>query len=114
MPVIPKTTGPTPYAAAAVEFLWTASTPAGDTVALTGREILLVWNSGATPRTFTVNSQPDPYGREADIVAQSLAAGEFAVLGPIPLTGWANSTKQLELLSSHAEIKYAVITLAGG
>lgn len=112
MPTLVKTTGPEAYPSAATEFLWTASTPAGDDVVLTGNDILLIWNShGANPYTVTVTSQPDIYNRTGHITAYSLAAGEFAVFGPIPLHGWADGNRKLNLASENAAIKYAVITL---
>lgn len=111
MAALTKVTGPGPYATSPVEFTFAASTPAGDTIALTGREVLLVQNSGAGARTFTVTSQVDPFGRTGHITAYSLGAGEFAIVGPIPTLGWADSAGLLNLASEHAEIKYAVITL---
>lgn len=111
MATLTNTTGPEAYPTTLTEFLWTASTPAGDDVVLTGNDILLVWNTGAVQRTFTITSQPDPYNRSGNITAQQLEAGEFAVFGPIPLNGWADGNRKLNLASSNAEIKYAVITL---
>lgn len=110
---ITKTAGPSPYPATATEFLWTAGDVGnGNDVVLTGKDILLVWNSdGAVQRTFTITSQPDPYGRSQHITAQALDAGEFAIFGPVPLSGWADANRKLNLASSNAAIKFAVITL---
>lgn len=111
MAVLSRITGPVAYPAALIPLVFSASTPAGDTVKLTGHEILLVRNSGATPRTVTITSQPDPYGRVKHITAQSIAAGVTAIFGPIRKDGWADSTGALNLASEHAEITYAVVTL---
>lgn len=111
MAVLTKQVGPQKYAAAANEFTFQAAELAGDSVVLTGREILLIQNGGAAPATFTIFSTPDKYGRTKDIAAQSLAAGEFAIFGPVPLEGWADSTRALLLDASAVDIKWAVITL---
>lgn len=111
MATLTKVTGPTAYPTAAVVATMTASTPAGDVVTLTGRDILIIQNTGAGARTVTITSQADPYGRTGHITAQSLAAGAIVVFGPIPQLGWADASGQLNLASEHAEIKYCVMTL---
>lgn len=111
MALLTKVEGPTAYPAAAIVAAMTVSTPGGDTVLLTGRDILIIQNIGVGARTFTITSQNDPFGRVKHITAQSLAAAGIAVFGPIPQLGWADSTGLLNLASEHAEIKYCVMTL---
>lgn len=111
MAVLTKITGPGAYATAPVAVAFTASTPAGDTVVLTGRDILLIRNTGAGARTVTITSQTDTFGRTGHVTAFSLPAGTFAIFGPIPTLGWADSSGNLNLASEHAEIQYAVVTL---
>lgn len=103
--------------AGTLHFTWTAGNTGGDTVSLTGREIILMWNSGATPRTATITSQADEKGRTGDITAYALAAGEFACFtgGLTNSVGWRNPTTGLITITpSHAEVKYAVLKLPAG
>lgn len=100
-----------------LHFVWTAGNTGGDTVALTGREILLMWNSGASPYTVTIASQVDEKGRTGDISAYSLAAGEFAHFsgGLTNSPGWKNvSTGLLTITPSNTAVKWAVLKLPDG
>lgn len=114
MATIAKQTGPTAYPADITEFTFTAGTvtgSGGDVVTLTGRDILLVTNTdGATPYDVIITGPADPYGRTVTITHE-LAAGEFAIFGPIPLLGWANASGQLAVSVENAAVKLAVITL---
>ena len=111
MAVIPVTTGPTPYPTAAKEFTWTASTPAGDTVNISGDVILLIYNSSAdTPYDYTINGEPDEMGRDVTITAE-LGFGEYAIFGPIPAPGWRTASGLLSIASENAAILYAAIAL---
>ena len=80
-------------------------------VALTGKELLLVQNTGAGARTFTVSSVADALKRSGDITAYSLGAGKFMVLGPFAIEGWRQSDGNLYFEGEHAEIKVTVIRL---
>lgn len=77
----------------------------------TGKEVLLVFNSGAGARTVTVSSSPDFSGRSGDITAYSIAAGALAWIGPFDPSGWRQSDGKLYFEASHAEVKYKVIQL---
>lgn len=100
-----------------IHFTWTAGNTGGDTILVTGREILLVWNSGASPYTVTIASAADDKGRTGDISAYSLAAGEFAVFGG-GLTnrlGWKNqSTNLITITPSNTAVKWALLKLPDG
>lgn len=61
----------------------------GNEAGFTGEELVLAHNGGASPYTVTIGSQPCPHGRTGDIV-YSLAAGDYAVLGPFRREGWNN------------------------
>jgi len=103
--------------AGGIHFTWTAGNTGGDTVTITGREILLIWNSGASPYTVTIASQADEKGRTGDISAYSLAAGEFAYFtgGLTNGSGWKNpSTSLLTITPSNAAVKWAVLKLPNG
>ena len=102
--------GPNPAAGVAVTFT-AANTTDKERLALTGREIVLVRNTGASSRTYTVTSTEDPYGRTKDITAQTIAAGAVHTLGPFGTTGWAQTDGYLHLEANNAEVEFAVIAL---
>jgi len=77
----------------------------------TGRELVIAWNSGATPRTVTITSVADEKGRLGHITAQAISAGARLVYGPIPKDSWAQSSGEQWLEASHAEVKFAVIAV---
>jgi len=105
-------------AANGADFVWTVGNVGGDTITLTGREIILVWNSHATiAYTFGVTSVADEKLRTGDITTYNLDALEYAVLG-VGLTnssGWRNtSTGLLSVIVSNAAVKWAVLKLPAG
>ena len=93
------------------------TTGAGDTIAATGREIIVAWNSHAvTAYSFTVTSVADEKNRTADITTYNLDAGEFAFLG-VGLTnqvGWKNGSGLIAVTVSNAAVKWAVVRLPIG
>lgn len=99
------------------DFAWTQGSTDGDTVAITGRQIILVRNTHATdPQTVTIDSVDDEQNRQADITTYSLAAGEFAAFG-CGLTnspGWKTAAGIINLDCSSTDIYYAVLTLPVG
>jgi len=102
------------FAADAADFVLTAADTAnGNHFQCTGREVLIVQNSGASPYTFTATSVPDDKNRSGDISAYSLAAGEFARFG-VGLTnekGWKQTSGEIRVSGSNVAIKFAVLRL---
>jgi len=100
-----------------ITFVWTAGNVGGDTIGITGRELLLVWNSGASPYTITITSQVDEKNRTGDITTYSLAAGEFAYFtgGLTNAPGWKSpSTNLITITPSNASVKWALLQLPVG
>ena len=100
-----------------ITFTWTAGNTGGDTITITGREVLLAWNSGASPYTVTIASQVDEKNRTGDITSYSLAAGEFLYFtgGMTLAPGWRNvSTGLITITPSNAAVKWAVLKLPNG
>ena len=120
MALISPITMKTPFeavSAGGITFAFTAGNTGGDTISITGRELIIIQNTGVGARTFTIASQVDEKGRTGDIPAYSLAAGEFAYFtgGLTNSIGWRNvSTGLLTITPSHAEVKYAVLKLPAG
>lgn len=101
-----------------IHFTFAAGNTGGDTITVTGRELILIYNSHATTAyTFTISSVVDGQNRTADITTYSLAAGEFAYFtGALTNSpGWKNvSTGLLSVTVSNAAIKWAVLQLPVG
>jgi len=76
-----------------------------------GHDLILAWNSGASPRTVTLTSAVNPQNRTGDITTYALAAGEIAALGPIGTLGWVQADGYVYLEASNAEVKFGVIIL---
>lgn len=100
-------------AADAADFTWTAADVAnGNSCDHTGRELILVNNTGASPYTVTVTSVADELGRTGDKPsAYSMAAGDYSVFGPYPVRGWRQSTGKLHFSASNAAVKFVIIRL---
>lgn len=79
--------------------------------AFTGREIILVENTDAGAQTITFTSIADSFGREEDIAAYSLAAGEFAGFWAGALGGWAQAGNLFFLEASAATVKFAILRI---
>jgi hypothetical protein len=101
-----------PLAALSAALALTAADVAnGNAAACTGREILVVQNTGAGAGTITVTSAPDALGRIGDITAYSLPAAGFAVLGPFPTVGWQQADGSLYFTASAITMLVAVVRL---
>ena len=103
-----------PLAADSADFTWTAADQAndGNDTPHTGREIILVRNDNVGAQTVTVHSIADPYNREGDIAAYSLAAGDYAAFGPFQGAAWRQTDGKLWFNGSAADVFFAVLRLA--
>lgn len=103
-----------PLSAGSADFTWQAADQAndGNDTPHTGREILLVRNDNAGAQTVTIHSIADPYNREGDITAYSMAAGDYAVFGPFQSAAWRQSDGKLWFNGSAADVFFAVLRLA--
>ena len=109
-----KTVAPGGYASAGVA----VTMAAGDSVdgaefVAQGNDLVIARNTGASPRTVTISSTADPYGRTKDITTESIAAGAIRVYGPFPQTGWVQSDGKIYLAASSTEVVFGVIRLPG-
>jgi len=76
------------------------------------RDLVIAHNTGGSAHTVTVTSVDDPhYGREGDIDAYSIGAGEIAILGPFRRPGWVQNDGYVYLEANHAEIEFGVAIL---
>lgn len=108
-----KTAVPSPYGGAGVAVTMTAAdTTNKNKFPLTGREIVIAQNTGASSRTVTITSVDDRYGRSEDIAAEAIAAGAIRVYGPgLAIEGWQQADGSLYLEANHAEVKFGILQL---
>jgi hypothetical protein len=83
----------------------------GNSFFATGREVLIVQNSDASPHTFTVTSVADSLGRtDATLTSYSVAANGFAIIQFRSLLGWIQPGGQtVNMTTSSALLKIAVV-----
>lgn len=74
-----------------------------------GREMIVARNVGASPYTVTISSAPDVLGRVKDVGPYSIPANGVAVFGPVPLHGFAQTSRKIYLEGSNASIEFAVV-----
>ena len=78
----------------------------------TGKEVLLVTNSGASPYTVTFTSAPDEHGRTDDVAAYSVPAGEtHAFSFRQGAAGWLQSDGHVYFQGSNAALLFAILTV---
>lgn len=76
---------------------------------ITGRELILAYNSDSGAHTVTFTSIADDLGRTGDITSYSVGAGEFALFGPFTLKGWQQSNGKVYFEANDATVKFLVI-----
>jgi len=76
-----------------------------------GNDLVLVWNTGASPYTVTINSVADEKKRTGDIATYSIGANEIACFGPFKQGGWVQTDGKVYMEAENAAIKYAVLAL---
>lgn len=72
-------------------------------------DIVLAWNSGASPYTVTLTSVVDEKNRTGDVTAYSLAAADVMVFGPLQQKGWRQTDGFMYLQASNALVKFAIL-----
>lgn len=80
-------------------------------VLLTGKEMLIAYNSGVSTRTVTVTTTVDDKGRTGDLGPENIAAGAYRVYGPFQTPGYIQSDGYLYFEASHADVGFAVVRL---
>lgn len=86
----------------------TASSPNGNSVASTGRELLIVRNTGASGHTVTITANASP---GVTITTYAIAATTVSRFGPFPVNGWRFSDGKLHVNGNHAELTVCVLRL---
>jgi hypothetical protein len=106
-----KTTSPGPHPTAGVAATIAAGDVSnGNQFTWSGREILVLRNSGASTRTYTIASVADPQGRLGNITTQNILAGATHIIGPF--SEWFRQADGYVYVDvSHAEVLLGVIVL---
>ncbi len=106
-------TAPGSYGGTWTEITWTAADASNfNSFSLTGRELLLIYNSSAdTGYDVTLTSVDDRYGRSENVGPTEVAFGDYMMFGPIALEGWQQTDGSFYLTAENAAIKFAVIRL---
>jgi hypothetical protein len=111
---LPKTTAPGKNPTAGGQAItWTAEDIANHSMfALTGRELLLIWNTHAsTTYTYTPYQTNDERGRALTVSPVNIPAGQIDCYGPTDLTGYRQTDGNFYIDANNAAVKFAVITL---
>lgn len=108
-----KTTSPAPYPTAGQAITMNAADAVNQNYfTFTGKEIILIHNSGASTRTYTLTASADAFGRAVDIGPTNIAAGVTHVIGPFTtLAGWKQTNGQFYLEANHAEVLFGIIVV---
>lgn len=112
MPDIPITLLPGAYAAWK-KITTTAADAGGDQFAATGKEILLIHNSGSGSVVVTINAAVDKSGRSAPDCVTTVGAGLYSFVGPLyKIDGWATAAGAIQLATdTAADTSYAVLRI---
>jgi hypothetical protein len=81
----------------------------GNDVDCTGKEILIVENTDSGAQTVTITAAPDEFGRTGAITTYSLDAGDYAIFGPFPTSGWRQTDGKLYIDASDALVYLGIL-----
>lgn len=113
-PLTPVGPYPQSVSAAALDLAFTAADNVnGNKFSASGRDLLLIWNTDASPHTVTLTSQYDATNRKADVTAYSVAATTISAFLFSALPGWVDGSNQINLSANSALIKFAVVRVGG-
>lgn len=85
----------------------------GNSFIATGKELLIIQNTDASPHTFTLTSVNDQLGRlDSSLTNYSVPANSFAAIQMSQLSGWFQSSDStVHMTTSSALLKITVIRL---
>ena len=85
----------------------------GNSFPVSGRDLIVAYNSGASPYTITITSAPDYDGRTLDIAAYSIPGSGHALFGPFLLDGWRQSDGKIYFMVSSASVLVGAFRVPG-
>lgn len=102
--------GPWPVLADAVTVTATAADATEkEQTLLTGRELLIARNSGASSRVCTITSVAHPVTKRTGDIVETIPAGEMRLFGPFDVDGFKQTNGYLYFEAAHADILWSVI-----
>lgn len=108
--IIPIVVAPGPFGATAATIAFTASDATNFERALfTGKESIIWFNSGVTGRLCTVTSVALPPSNRTGNLTVTVAAGAYAIFGPLSLDGFRQSDGYIYFQAAHADMLVAVV-----
>lgn len=86
---------------------------AGNSYAVTGKELLLAYNDGTAAKTIDIDSVDDEKNREDDISSYSLAVGDYIAFtgGLTNSKGWKQSGGVIHVDVEDSDVLVAVLQL---
>ncbi len=107
-----KTTRPGSYAGSGTALTMTgADTTNQNSFKANGGDLVIAHNTDTASHTITINSVDDRYGRQEDITAESIAAGEIRIFGPFKTHGWMQSDGQIYLEADDASVEFGIVNV---
>lgn len=84
-----------------------------DQFQVTGREMVVLFNSTGSPINFLPVSVADSKGRTASSTqtTQAVAAGDTVMAGPFEQEGWANASGKMRMQASAVGLRACVVRL---
>jgi len=109
--IVEKTLAPGSYSHHGTTLVFYPGDPInGNKVKIIGGEYIAVRNTSASlTHTVTIQSSPDLFNRERDII-ESILPGEQKLYGPFMLSGWKQADGYLYLDPSHTDIFIAIVS----
>jgi hypothetical protein len=107
-----KTTKPGSYSGSGAALTMTgADTSNQNSFKANGGDLVIAHNTDTSAHTVTINSVDDRYGRQEDISAESIAAGEIRIFGPFKIHGWMQSDGHIYLEADSSSVEFGIVNV---
>lgn len=110
MATLTKTVAPGRWSTTGTAVTMTAGSVVADDWPADRDQLIIAYNSGASPYYVTITSQADKYGRTGHVTQQSLAAGEIRIFR-LTNDGWADSSGNVNVVVENASVKWGIVVL---
>jgi hypothetical protein len=102
-----------PLSALALAIAFAAADVAnGNKFPITGKEVIIAFNSDSSAHTITLSSAPDALGRSGDIASYGIPATSYAAFAPSQVSGWKQSDGTMHISANDATVKFAILRLS--
>lgn len=111
IPQVPLGPYPGTVAANDLDITWAAATIGSTTFTVTGKELILVHNTGISSATLTLVSQEDRYKRSGTISDYALGGGEYMAFWIGNVIGWRDTAGTMTITSATSGHEIAVLRI---